>query len=508
MSRIVRNALLNGLALAATSVLSLVLVPLLIRHYGLEAYGLLPLLRLFTPLGALGIGTLGIPQLATRAAALHSARGQHAELLRSQSTLVAVAGVLGAGFAAILLGLGPDRLARWLNVKTAEHAGFVLALNTAALLLPVLMAGVVINASLSGLGRFRVLRGTEVAVYLLYFAAAAGAVAASLPVVVVVLCLLASDTVRSLVLLFHARRAGLVAVRHVIAPDMHWLWAQRHDFTVISASSLLGYTRKFLPATSIPVVFGPAALGIYDAIERVPRAFKTLLGLVSTSSLPRALQLDAKADKRQLRSLLVRGTRITLLGTLPLCATVMIYAPLIVSLWLGRNLAYGGVYLVLLMIPFVVDATLSIVGTATLSRVHLIYEQGKVTIIEIVVFLATLVALVPPAGENSPYAATAVAAVAGFVLRVRAFLPAYGISFSAWLALLMKVISGSALGSATVFVLARLATTDGRVTLLTAPVAALAGAALVVAFWSAEDRRDLRSVAASLRDLLSRRAPR
>ena len=83
MSRIVRNSLLNGVALGITSVLSLVLVPVLIGTYGLESYGLLPLLRLLSPLGALGIATFGLPQFATRSAAIYSTRGEHETLERS-----------------------------------------------------------------------------------------------------------------------------------------------------------------------------------------------------------------------------------------------------------------------------------------------------------------------------------------------------------------------------------------------------------------------------------------
>src|SRR5438552_3145253 len=155
MSRIIRNSVLNGVAMGVTSVLSLILVPVLIGHYGLEAYGLIPLLRLLTPLGAMGIATFGLPQLATRSAAICAARGEQEQLRRGQSTLIAVSVLLGACIAAVMFGFGAARFATWLNVKDGEQAAFSTGFDLAALLLPLLLPGFVLTASLTGLGQFR-----------------------------------------------------------------------------------------------------------------------------------------------------------------------------------------------------------------------------------------------------------------------------------------------------------------------------------------------------------------
>lgn len=508
MSLIIRNSVLNGSAMAVTSVLSLVLVPVLIRSYGLEEYGLIPLLRLLTPLGAMGIATLGLPQLATRAGAIHAARNERQELRRTQSALVAVSMLAGICAAMVLFAIGPERVADWLNVDVPQRAPFSIGFRAVALLLPLLIPGAVLNASLTGLGEFRILRLNEVLVYVAYFGFAVTAAWAGVPIVWILVAFLSADATRAAGLLWMAHRKSLISAHEIVAPDFAWVKAQRRDFAVLSVSSLLGYGRKHVTAACIAFLFGPAALGLYDAMERVPRAFKGLLGLVNTTVLPHAMRLDAADHPAQLRSLLLRGTRLTLACTLPFATTAMLYAKEIITMWLGARLAYGSVFLVLLMVPFVLNSTMSIVSTATLSRINLVAMQGAISITEILVFIATLALLVATLGDGSPYAATAIAAAAGYLLRMRILLPAYGISPSLWVGMLLKILVGSAIGGGLVYLAARIVGAPVVLTLSTAPLAVLAGLGAVVLMWSQGERKDLRTIFESLRSMLALRTSR
>jgi len=508
VSRIIRNSMLNGAALGTTSVLSLVLVPILIGQYGLEAYGLMPLIRLLTPLGAMGIVLFGLPQMATRAAALHAARGEVLVLRRSQSALMAAAAAVGIFVAALLMLAGPGRVSGWLNVKEAENVAFAAGFTATALLFPLLMPATIVTATLSGLGRFRALRAIEVTVYVTYFAAAAGTAYLGLPVVNLVLALLAADALRATALIIYARKMSLIGLREVAVPDLGWLYAQKNALGVISISSLLGHARKHLVGAAIVVLYGPSALGLYDALERIPRGLKTLLGLVNAAVLPHAIHLDASADETRLRSLLIRGTRLTLLCTLPVASAVMVYSSLVVAAWLGERFVYGGFFLVLLMVPFLLDSSLSLVTTASLSRLKLISRQNSIALVETLVLVVTLVLLMRSAGEAAPYAATVAAALTGYVLRLRVFLPAYGIRGTLWLALLAKVAIGSALGCALVFLAARLAGLSAPFALVTLPLAACLGAAIVLVLWSRKERQDLSSVVSSLRSIMTLGASR
>ena len=505
MSRIVRNSVLNGLALGLTSVLSILLVPVLIRQYGLEAYGLIPMLRFLTPLGAMGIVLLALPQMATRAAGLYGSQGEQTLWQRSQSALVGAAALLGLFTGAALLAIGPENFAAWLNVKPGESEAFSIGFTVIALLMPLLTASTVVFAALSGLGHFRTLRAIEVASYLVYFAAAATSALLGAPLLYVLIGLFTADACRALALLVYGKRIGQMRGRALI-PDFRWLADHKQDLIVFSSSSLLGYTRKHLAAGSIAFLLGPSALGLYDAIERVPRALKTLLGLVNTAVLPHTMRLDASDDEIKLRSLLVRGTRLVLLCALPVACAVMVYATPLLSVWLGERYAYGGPFLILLMVPFVLDLSISLVSTATLSRLHLVAQQNTITIMEILALLAVLVVLTSTAEELAPYAASAVAGLTGYALRVRALVPAYGISTSLWLTVLAKALFAGLIGAALVFAAAGLFGLGPIGSLLTLPLGILLGAALNLVLWTADERRDLHSVISSLRGLVARKA--
>ena len=505
MSRIVRNSVLNGLALGLTSVLSILLVPFLIRQYGLEAYGLIPMLRLLTPLGALGIVLLALPQMATRASGLYGSQGQQALWQRSQSALVGAAVLLGICTGGALLVIGPANFAAWLNVKPAESEPFSTGFIVIGLLMPLLTASTVVFAALSGLGHFRTLRAIEVASYLVYFAVSATAAWLGAPFLYVLIGLLSADACRALALLICGARITPMRGRALI-PDFRWLAGHKQDLIVFSSSSLLGYTRKHLAAGSIAFLLGPSALGLYDAIERVPRALKSLLGLVNTAVLPHTMRLDASDDEAKLRSLLVRGTRLMLLCALPVAGAVMVYATPLLSVWLGERYAYGGPFLVLLMVPYVLDLSISLVSTATLSRLHLVAEQNRIIVMEIAALLAVLVVLTSAAQEMAPYAASAAAGLTGYTLRVRALVPAYGIPTSLWLTVLAKAGFASLAGPALVFAATRLAELGPLGTLLTLPLGMLLGGACVLLLWNADERRDLHSVVASLRGLVAPKA--
>ena len=162
----------------------------------------------------------------------------------------------------------------------------------------------------------------------------------------------------------------------------------------------------------------------------------------------------------------------------------------------------------LLMVPFVLNSTMSIVSTATLSRIKLVAMQSAISMFEILVFSAAVALLVAPLGGGSPYAATAIAAAAGYVLRMRILLPAYGISSGLWVGMLLKILVGSAVGSGLVYFSARMAGAPLILTLSTAPLAALAGAGAVVLMWNQGERKDLRTIFESLRSMLVFRASR
>lgn len=488
--------------MAVTSVLSLLLVPILVRTYGLHAYGLVPLIRLLTPLGALGILMLGLPSFATRAAATPGATKQ--EIRARQSTLMTLSLLLGAVISLVLAAIGPLPLAHRLDVGAEELSAFVMAFWVLFVSLPLQFVGALLNSALTGRGHLRALRATEVGTSIIYFAVCATAAWQRASIEIVLIALLAGDTLRALILIAYARGISLISLRALFRPDWRWLKSYLKELRILTVASVAGHARKYAASTTIVFLFGPAALGLYDAVERVPRAIKLLLGLVNNAVLPHTLALDAATTQNQLRSLIVRSMRLILFFILPVSIVVMFYAYPLLSLWLGAAQRDAGQLLILLMIPNTLETILSIFSTASLSRLSLIHLQNKVNVLEIVCLVALTFALAPPLGQTAPYVAFACTAGTGYLLRIRSFLDSYNIGRDVWNSLVGKALLGATVGAATFYGIGRLVASRDLTLLVSAPFAVAMGMALIFWLWNKTERRDLGVVYSSVRKLVLR----
>lgn len=501
MSRIIRNSIFNGMAMTVTSILSLLLVPILVRTYGLETYGLISLIRLLTPLGAIGLMALGLPSLATRTAAMP---GTKEERCAAQSTLLAVSMILGAILAISIFVIGWKNLAAWLNVHASGQAAFAIGFYVLIGALPILFAGALLTNALTGLGRFRALRVTEVTVFALYFVVSIVAAKTHAPIEVILIGLLVSDCLRAIALGIYAHRIALIRLSALLRPDWHWFGAHAAALRVLSVNVVSGYTRKYAPALTITLLYGPSALGLYDAVERIPRAFKTLLGLVNTAVLPRALALDLSANKNQLRSLLVRGNRLMLFFMLPVNVCVMFYSTPLLSIWLGANLHYAGALLILLMVHNTLETMLSIFTTASLSRIPLMQRQNIVNVIETICIVVLTVLLGSILGQTAVFWSTAFAAMVSYLLRIGPFLTSYHISPEQWYSAAGKALIGSLIGNGVIYLITYWFFSNEIFLLLTAPPSAIFAATLILLLWTRSERKDLTVIFNSLRTLVSR----
>ncbi len=502
MSRIVRDSVLNATAMTITSVLSLLLIPVLLRTYGLDSYGLIPLIRLLTPLGAVGLLALGLPALAIRAATAPNTSKE--DRCVTQSSLLAISIVLGALISLSLLVIGWPELTRLFNVETSQQVAFARGFHILLISLPVLFAGALLNSVFTGLGRFRILRVTEVTTSTLYFLVAVVAAWTKAPIEVVLIAMLAADFLRAVILGIQAYHLQLIRPRMMLRPAWRSLIARKEELRVLTVFNLSGYARRYAPHTTVVLLFGPAAVGLYDAIERIPRAFKTLLGLVNTAVLPRALALDTETSKKQLHSLMIRGMRLTMLFMLPANVCVMIYAAPLLAVWLGDNLRYAAPMLVLLMIPTTLEMMLSIFSTASLSRLPLMRRQNLVNLVEITCIVALTLALGSTLGQTAAYWSAAFAATTGYLLRIGLFLSDYGIAKEEWHQLVGKTLAGSVAGNIVVYLIAKMLLPGDLARLATAPVAVAAAGAAIILIWTHTERRDLRIVFESLRNLVIR----
>lgn len=501
MSRIVNNSILNGFALAATATMSLLLVPILIGTYGLANYGLIPLVRLLTPSGTLSLLTFGLPGLATREAARDDVLDESERLMATQSAILSIGFVIGVVVSLTMLAVGPDRLAAAFKVTSDQQGAFQWAFVVLLVVMPLLFMGMLAVNTLIGLERFLPLRFVEVASYLLYFIAASAAAMAGLPILHVIVALLVLDILKSICLLAYLYSIGSISLAAMALPRLSLMRQHIAEFGTLSLANLLSYGRRFLPSIIIPLIWGPALLGLYDAAFRIPRAFKAVQALVNNALMPRALRLDAADNAERLRSLLTRGTRLTLAFVLPPAFAAIVYADPIMAAWLGEEQRFAGIYLALLMVPWALEATISILSTASLARIDLMARLNWVYALEIGAFVAFLAALVWPLGPAAIYVAVALSAAAGYAIRVPLFTSDFGIEPATWRRLVGKITLASIAAILVVALPIQLLEVEAPwIVLGSIPIALLLSLIAVWMIWNPEERNDLAFLLRSLLD--------
>src|ERR1017187_1914867 len=118
-------------------------------------------------------------------------------------------------------------------------------------------------------------------------------------------------------------------------------------FIWIVANQLIFYS----DAVVIGIFLGAGAITYYAIAGTLINYGRTFVSLVTDTFYPAATRMDAKQDLDGLRRLLIFGTRITLLISLPLCIGFFFLGEQFITLWMGKAYASSALFLMVLTIP-------------------------------------------------------------------------------------------------------------------------------------------------------------
>jgi O-antigen/teichoic acid export membrane protein len=333
-----KNVLISGMAFAVISLIGLFLAPFLIAAYGLAGYGQILLARLFLPTSVFVFLDFGMGETATRTVATANSDGKWAEAARGLTLLGAIALAVSAALALIMV-IVAWRLPDWLSIAPDQRSGFTTVILVTAGLQPLLFLSIVLEGTLKGFESFKQLRFCEIVAGLIYAALAVGAGVAGLGPNWVSAGLLAS-----LVLRF-----GLVAIAAIgllrgrkVRPTRWCAQTRREIFHwsgLMLVSRVMGTLQGQVAQPLIGLLIGPAAVGAFDAVTRLPRAAKSMLGLVSGTVLPLAAGLKARSDAASLKRLGTYGILVVFLIGIPPLVFAMVYSSPILHYWIGDQVA-------------------------------------------------------------------------------------------------------------------------------------------------------------------------
>lgn len=417
---LLKNTVISGVAFFAVSVLGLLLVPYLVAAYGVAGFGVISMARLFLPLMGMGIFDLGFGEMAAHSVAKARSDGtwSHATALLLQLLIVAI----GLGF---VLGLLVYLLAPWLGMWMSVTGGFLAqfeaSLEITGVLLPLLFASLVFEGVIKGFENFKLQRLIEVLAALGYAAGTVYVVWQGLSVYWVCVVFLVAQSGRALT-------AGVAAYKLLSSHRSEFVqfqpaaWLEiRTRSPGLSASKILGTAQANGPVLLISFLLGPASVGVYEALSRIPRFAKSVVGLVNSTVQPLAARLDQGGGQGATDMVRLIGTGTLLLAcvVLPLYASAMAYSEPILRLWLSRQFSDLWYWQSAL---FVFPALAGLIGfgaAALIGRVEAVSSFNRIAVAFIVVQLGIGLLLLPSLNEFAFIVGQAVAAVFAFAFQLK-----------------------------------------------------------------------------------------
>jgi O-antigen/teichoic acid export membrane protein len=120
-----------------------------------------------------------------------------------------------------------------------------------------------------------------------------------------------------------------------------------YRFVWIVANQLIFYS----DAVVIAFFLGAGAVTPYAIAGSLVNYGRNIVSLLTDTLYPVASRMDASKDRAGLQRLLIVGTRMALLVTLPLCLGFLFLGRQFITLWMGRAFADSAVVLTVLTIP-------------------------------------------------------------------------------------------------------------------------------------------------------------
>jgi O-antigen/teichoic acid export membrane protein len=332
---IARNTFWTAGAFLLVGTLGLLVVPFIVRQYGLGVFGLISLARTLLPGGFLGLIDFGVAEATTLFVGRARGGGEWEAASEKVTFLLVVSVVIGIAAALGLYGFR-DGLMSLFKVDEAYRAGFGDVLAATATALVVFFPALVLEGIVKGYEKFGVIRLAEVMSAVFYAGGVVVATRAEMAFETIAYLFLASIFLKLAIL---GGYYAAVIRRNSELRLMRWSRSERADAQtrglLIVQAKITGTLQTQAPSLLVGGLFGPAALGLYDVVVRIPRFMKVIAGFVNATILPLSAKLESGGEIDDRRRLARMGfVLIPGLG-LPVVFWTTVAAPGILAVWLG-----------------------------------------------------------------------------------------------------------------------------------------------------------------------------
>jgi O-antigen/teichoic acid export membrane protein len=257
----------------------------------------------------------------------------------------------------------------------------------------------VLGAVLEARQRFDVLGQTSIPVLIASALATVVVLDAGYGIIALVWIAIAAELIEALLLgicahrLFPELRLGVRSIAR--NADRSHLRRLRSYSTWTSLNEVLAEGSAELEKLIVPVLLSVALLTPYSLIVTVCAVIFLVVEPITDAFFPLSSAYDAVDDKRRLRELLVRGTKLAVGVSLPLAVAIAFYGRDFILLWIGaENVEIPSGIVPLVVVNFAVTAFV-LTGTTILLATGRVKEVFWIGIAELLIALVLVLLSVP-----------------------------------------------------------------------------------------------------------------
>ena len=388
-----QNTAISAVAYALAGVLGLFAVGIIARSYGVAVLGLIVLTRSFLPAGFFALIDLGVSESTTQFVA-RGRVGDWAVANEKVSLLAVIASAIGF-VSAILLWAAAAPLAAIFRVAPDQADAFIAILRVTAPLLPITFLGLVVEGALKGFEQYGWLRLTEVGGNALYVVAVYVLIGQRAPFELIAYAYLAMTLAKYLALAIVLYRAASATPLRLCL----WTASSRRDVVhrcwLMFHNRIAGFFQQTLAPLAIGALYGPAEVGLYDLITRLPRFLKATMAPLHSAILPLSTHIEESSDTRRLQILGRNGLVLPTAIVVPILVVVALFSEQILTVWVGPQHADQWPWLAMSMFIPAVTVMLGAGQTALMVRSDFLRLNTKLLCYQVVTqYLITALTLV------------------------------------------------------------------------------------------------------------------
>ncbi len=335
-SSLFRNAALNLTGLILPTLVALFAIPLCVRVYGQEQFGLLSLAWTF--IVSFAYLDLGLGVSTTKFTAELLRKGQDNAVPSIIWSSIVMNFGAGAMFSLVVALFAPDIAGRIIAVSPVYHAQTVAIIRYTAFCIPFITTSAALRGVMEASNRFDVTNGIKIPSSSLLFLIPAVGALLSLSISDVVLLLLASRITA-------AATFFLFAVRQYPATVKSFSFEPARATTLLKFGGWVGVSTLLSPVIHqgekilIPALLSVTALSYYTPPFEMIARIAVIPFSLAIALLPKFSYLGKKDTLEHREQMIVRPLKYLLLVMTPISAFFVFFSAEILNLWLGPTYA-------------------------------------------------------------------------------------------------------------------------------------------------------------------------